>query len=276
MRQLSSAVGIGFRKEIAEETLALAKSQIGFLEVAPENWMGLGGRSRQLLERAIEKFPLTCHGLSLSLGSPEPLDECFLRELKQFFAQLPVCLYSEHLSYCKCGNAHLYDLLPMPFNEEAVAHVAKRIRKVQDFLERPIAIENISYYYSCEPQISEAEFLTRVVEESDCGLLLDVNNVYVNAFNHGYDPYQFLENIPLEKVVHIHIAGHEKVAPDLIIDTHAEPIIDPVYQLLEWTLNHIDPVPILLERDSKFDDFAALIEEVEALKGIVERVYALK
>ncbi len=274
--QLNSTIGIGFRKEIAEETLALGKNQIGFLELAPENWMGLGGRPRQLLLQAIEKYPLTCHGLSLSLGSPEPLDQCFLQELKQFFAEVPVQLYSEHLSYCKCGNAHLYDLLPMPFTEEAITHVCGRIRQAQDFLERPIAIENISYYTSTAPQMSEAEFLTRVVEESGCLLLLDVNNVYVNSFNHAYDPYEFLRNIPLEKVAHIHIAGHEKVAPDLIIDTHAEAINDPVYQLLEWTLNRIDPVPILLERDAKFDDFAGLIGEVDALKAIVERVYALR
>ncbi len=274
--QLTPSIGIGFRKEIAEETLSLEGDKVSFLELAPENWMGLGGRFRELLLQAIEKFPLTSHGLSLSLGSPEPLDWEFLKQLKQFFREVPIQLYSEHLSYCKCGNAHLYDLLPMPFTEEAITHVAARIRQVQDYLERQIAIENVSYYCAIAPQMSEAEFLSRVVEESNCALLLDVNNVYVNAFNHKYDPYEFLQSIPLEKVAYIHMAGHEQVSEDLIIDTHAEAIIDPVFRLFEWTLNQIQPVPVLLERDSKFDDFAGLMSEVEALQQILDKCYSLK
>lgn len=274
--QLKAAVGIGFRSEIAEETLCLEGDRVAFLELAPENWMGLGGRFRELLLQAIEKFPLTSHGLSLSLGSPEPLDWEFLKRVKQFFAEVPIQLYSEHLSYCKCGNAHLYDLLPMPFTEEAITHVAERIRQVQDFLERQIAIENVSYYCPIAPEMSEAEFLSRVVEESNCSLLLDVNNVYVNAFNHKYDPYEFLRSIPLEKVVYIHMAGHEQVSEDLIIDTHAHSIVDPVYQLFEWTLNHVAPVPILLERDGKFDDFEGLMSEVETLQKIVDHIHVAK
>lgn len=250
--QLKPAVGIGFRCEIAEETLSLKGDEVSFLELAPENWIGIGGRFRQLLEQAIEKFPLTSHGLSLSLGSPEPLDWEFLKKVKAFFAEVPIQLYSEHLSYCKCGNAHLYDLLPIPFTEEAIAHVVSRIGQVQDFLGRQLAIENVSYYCPIAPEMSEAEFITRIVEESGCHLLLDVNNVYVNAFNHRYDPYQFLESIPLSKVSYIHMAGHEKVAEDLIIDTHADAIIGPVFELFEWTLQRIEPVPVLLERDGKF------------------------
>lgn len=270
-----NGVGIGFRHEIAEDILTLNPTQIAFLEFAPENWMGLGGRLHQLLLQAVQKYPITCHGLSLSLGSPEPLDWEFIKKLKSFFAAFPIKLYSEHLSYCKCGNAHLYDLLPLPFTEEAISHVVSRIKQVQDFLERPIAIENVSYYCPVDPQIEEAEFLSRIVEESDCLLLLDINNVYVNAFNHKYDPYVFLKKLPLEKVACIHMAGHEKVAADLIIDTHAHPIIDPVYQLFEWTIKQIKPVPVLLERDFHFDDFKGLLTEIETLQKSVNTIWAL-
>jgi len=267
-QQLTASVGIGLRREIAEETLGLAKDRLGFLELAPENWLGLGGRFYDLLLQAIEKYPLTCHGLSLSLGSPEPLDLGFLKQLKAFFSEVPIQLYSEHLSFCKCGNAHLYDLLPLPFTEEAVGHVSERIKYVQDYLGMQIAIENISYYCPLAPEMGEAEFLSRVALESGCSLLLDVNNVYVNAFNHKYDPYAFLQSIPLDKVSYIHIAGHEKVADDLIIDTHAQAIIPPVYQLLEWVVERIKPVPILLERDDNINLDEAM-KEVEQLQRMV-------
>jgi uncharacterized protein (UPF0276 family) len=266
-------VGLGFRMEIIRETLALDNSPVAFLELAPENWMELGGRHRQLLQQAMEKFPITCHGLSLSLGSPEPLDWEFIKKLKTFFQKFPIQLYSEHLSYCKCGNAHMYDLLPIPFTEEAVSHVVSRIKQVQDFLERKIAIENVSYYCPVHPEMKEAEFLSRVVKESDCNLLLDVNNVYVNSFNHHYDPYEFLKQIPLDKVTYIHMAGHKKVSPDLIIDTHGHSIIDPVFQLFEWVVQRIAPVPVLLERDFNFDDFEGLIAEVDQLDQILNKYW---
>ncbi len=264
-------VGLGFRTEIAEETLALDNKDLAFLELAPENWINLGGRNRKLLLRAIEKFPITSHGLSLSLGSPEPLDWGFIKQVKEFFSEFPIQLYSEHLSYCKCGNAHLYDLLPIPFTDEAISHVASRIRQVQDYLGRKIAIENVSYYCMVDPQMKESEFLSRVVEESDCLLLLDVNNIYVNAFNHKYDAYEFLRNIPLEKVAYIHMAGHNKVAEDLIIDTHGHPVIDPVFELFDHTVSLIDPVPVLLERDYNFNDFASLQSEIQTLTKIVNK-----
>lgn len=267
------SVGIGFRWEIAEKILDLEENQIQFLEFAPENWMGIGGKYRQLLLRAIEKYPIMCHGLSLSMGSPEPMDWEFVEQLKEFFSQIPLHLYSEHLSYCKCQNAHLYDLLPLPFTEEAIFHVASRIREVQDFLERPIAIENVSYYCAIEPQMEEAEFLSRVIEESGCLLLLDVNNVFVNASNHGYDPYDFLRRIPLEKVAYIHMAGHEQISPEFILDSHAHSIVQPVYQLFDWVVQQIQPVPVLLERDSNFADFEGLIAETERLKAIMSQYW---
>ena len=267
-------IGLGFRREIATEILTLEGNELAFVEVSPENWMNIGGRFRRQLFEVVEKFPLTCHGLSLSLGSPEPLDWEFLKGLKSFFTEFPVRLYSEHLSYSKCGNAHSYDLLPIPFTEEAVRHVVCRIKEVQDFLERRIAIENISYYCPVAPEMEEAEFLTRVAEESDCDLLLDVNNVYVNAFNHQYDPYEFLKKIPLERVASMHMAGHNKVSEDLIIDSHGHSIIDPVYHLFEWVIQRLKPVPVLLERDSNFENFKELIAEVETLQAIANKHWA--
>lgn len=269
-----SGVGIGFRRDIAGVLLESEKdSGPRFLEVAPENWMGIGGHWGKLFRQATEKFPLTCHGLSLSLGSPEELDWEFLKDLKKFLRDYPVQIYSEHLSYAKCDNAHLYDLLPIPFRWDAVRHVANRIRQVQDFLERPILVENVSYYTPVAPEMDEATFISAVVEESGCFLLLDVNNVYVNAFNHRYDAKNFLLQLPLDRVRAIHMAGHEKRGEDLIIDTHGAPIIDPVYELFQWSIQHFAPVPVLLERDFNFSDVDSLFAEVATLQGIVDSVW---
>jgi len=185
-------------------------------------------------------------------------------------------IYSEHLSYTKCSNAHMYDLLPIPFREDAVYHVAERIRQVQDFLERKMAIENVSYYTPVAPEMTEQEFVNKIVDEAGCNLLLDVNNVYVNAFNHHYDAKEFITGLPLDKVAYIHMAGHEQVEEDLIIDTHGEPIIDPVYELFEWTIERMDPVPVLLERDYNFSELRALQAELAKLKNITTKAWGIK
>ena len=174
------------------------------------------------------------------------------------------------MSYSKCDNAHLYDLLPIPFREDAVKHVAARIRQVQDFLERKIAIENVSYYTPVAPELDEATFIRAIVQESDCNLLLDVNNVFVNAFNHGYNAKEFIQKLPLDRVAYIHMAGHEQKSPTLIIDTHGQAVIDPVFDLFEWTLDSIKPVPVLLERDFNFPQFAELEGELSRLQTIVD------
>ncbi|MGD9900598.1 MAG: DUF692 domain-containing protein [Calditrichaceae bacterium] len=263
--------GLGFRRDLADDLINAETDKPNFVEFAPENWMGMGGFWKKKLENVVEKYPLLCHGLSLSIGSPEPLDWSFLKELKAFLDAFPVQIYSEHLSYSKCDNAHLYDLLPIPFREDAVSHVVERIRQVQDFLERPIAIENVSYYTPVAAEMTEAAFIRAIVEESGCNLLLDVNNIYVNAFNHQYDAKKFLSRLPLEKVVYIHMAGHEQVSPDLIIDTHGQPIIDPVYDLFEWTIDHVKPVPVLLERDYNIPEFEELQNELGRLQSIMDK-----
>jgi len=271
MEGKAGMVGLGLRRDIAEEILDNRILTPDFLEFAPENWMGMGGAWLKVMERAVEAYPITCHGLSLSLGSPEELDWEFIGELKEFLDTYQVAIYSEHLSYTKSKNAHLYDLLPIPFRQDAIDHVVDRIRRVQDKLERPLAIENVSYYTPVAAEMTEVEFVSEIVERAGCNMLLDVNNVYVNAFNHNYDAKDFIGKLPLDKVAYIHMAGHEQVEPDLIIDTHGQPIIDPVYELFEWTIQKMDPVPVLLERDYNFEDLEQIQGELTQIKGILKR-----
>ena len=266
-----SGVGLGLRRDIAQDLIELESNKPDFLEFAPENWMNFGGKWKKTLDKIVEIYPIVNHGLSLSIGSPDDLQWDFLKDLKAFFNEYPVQIYSEHLSYSKSNNAHLYDLLPIPFRQDAVDHIVKRIKTVQDFLEMPIALENVSYYTPIGAEMSESEFISTIVNESACNLLLDVNNVYVNAFNHSYDPKEFLNSIPLEKVVYIHMAGHTKINDDVIIDTHGEDIIDPVYELLSWTLPKLKPVPILLERDFNIPEMESLQKELNNLKSISEK-----
>lgn len=273
---MNGKVGIGLRRDIADEIISSAPIKPDFIEFAPENWMGIGGYWNKIREKAMAKYPVTCHGLSLSLGSPEELDWDFIKDLKVFLDEMEVKIYSEHLSYTKSNNAHLYDLLPIPFRQDAVDHVADRISRVQDFLGRQIAIENVSYYTPVAAEMTENEFVSQIVEKAGCQLLLDVNNVYVNAFNHNYNAKEFIDNMPLDKVAYIHMAGHEKIEEDLIIDTHGKPIIDPVYDLFEYTIAKMEPVPVLLERDYNFEDLDSISGELDHLRGIIKKIWELK
>lgn len=269
---LEGQVGIGFRRDFGDSFLEQKDLKPAFIEVAPENWINLGGYWKKVFDRVTEEYPLVCHGLSLSIGSPDPLDYDFLKELKVFLDQYNVSIYSEHLSYSKSQNAHLYDLLPIPFREDAVKHIVARIIEVQDFLERPLVIENVSYYTPVAAEMKEEEFISAIVQESGCKLLLDVNNVYVNAFNHNYDEKDFISALPLESVAYMHMAGHTQFSDDCIIDTHGEDIIDPVFDLFEWTLKDLKPVPVLLERDFNIPELDKLNLEVEQLRGIIQKV----
>ncbi|MGZ3905010.1 MAG: HvfB family MNIO-type RiPP peptide maturase [Bacteroidia bacterium] len=271
---ISGKTGIGFRKDFADEFLNEGVLKPNFIEVAPENWIDMGGYWKKIFDKVTAKYPLTCHGLSLSIGSPDELDWDFLKKLKVFMKQYNVQIYSEHLSYAKCDNAHLYDLLPIPFREDAVKHIVQRIKTVQDFLEQKIAIENVSYYTAVAAEMDEATFISNIVNESDCKLLLDVNNVYVNSFNHKYNAKEFIKKLPLDKVAYIHMAGHLQVADDLIIDTHGENIIDPVFDLFDYTIQNIKPVPVLLERDFNFPELPELQVELNRLQKICDKTWA--
>jgi uncharacterized protein (UPF0276 family) len=259
----SRSAGIGLRRSLLTELDAagdLSRS-IDFFEVAPENWLGVGGRLGKAFRRYTERFPFIVHGLSLSLGGPDPLDEIFLQRLKGFLDEHGVVLYSEHLSWCSDG-AHLYDLLPIPFTFDAVKHVAARIRRTQDILGRRMAVENASFYTPLASELSEPEFLLAVVAEADCDLLLDVNNVYVNSVNHRYDPRAFIDRMPAQRVAYLHVAGHYNEAPDLIVDTHGADIVDPVWELLAYTYERIGVRPTLLERDFNIPPLPQLLEEL--------------
>ena len=234
------------------------------MEVAPENWIGVGGRIGRQFRYFTERYPFLCHGLSLNLGGPAPLDEAFLHRLKQFLDVHGIRFYSEHLSYC-ADDGHLYDLLPIPFTEEAVRHVASRIRRTQDILERRIAIENVSFYAAPGQEMSEIAFINAVLEEADCDLLLDVNNIYVNSINHRYDAEGFLKALPGERIAYGHVAGHYEEAEDLRVDTHGSEVIDPVWDLLRKAYDQFGVFPTLLERDFNIPPLPDLVAEVDTI-----------
>lgn len=262
--------GLGLRRGLFDTLRDIDLDDVDFLEVAPENWMRVGGRLARDLRSFTERFPLICHGLSLSLGSPAPLDVEFLRELKKFLDANDVCCFTEHLSYCS-DHGHLYDLMPIPFTDEAADYVAGRIRQVQDILERRIGVENVSYYAAPGQEMSELEFIRSVVERADCGLLLDVNNIYVNSINFGYDADAFLAGLPTERTLYVHIAGHYVEAEDLRIDTHSAAVIDPVWALLDDAYERCGVMPTLLERDFNFPSRNVLLGEVNRIRDAQRR-----
>ncbi|WMJ71497.1 DUF692 domain-containing protein [Stenotrophomonas sp. 24(2023)] len=259
---------MGLRRGLLQDLRDAPAGDFDFLECAPENWIGIGGPAGDALAALSERHPLTCHGLSLSLGGSAPLDTQLLAQVGQFLQRHHVPLYSEHLSYCSDAG-HLYDLLPIPFTEEAVRHTAARIACVQDVLGRRIAVENVSYYLAPEPHMDELAFTTAVLAEADCDLLLDVNNVYVNACNHGYDADTFIAGLPAQRIVCLHVAGHLDEAPDLKIDTHGGPVIDPVWSLLQRTYARIGARPTLLERDFNFPPYAELQGELRTIRRLM-------
>lgn len=262
-----AGAGLGLRRALLAELESAGAAGIDFFELAPENWIGVGGSLGRRLRRFTERHPFVAHGLSLSLGGPGPLDEQLLRDIRQFLDEHGIRAYTEHLSYCT-DEGHLYDLMPIPFTGEAVRHVAARIRHVQEVLERPIAIENVSYYAAPGAEMSEIEFITAVLDEADCGLLLDVNNIFVNAVNHRYDPVQFLRALPAGRVWYFHTAGHYVEAPDLRVDTHGAAVCDDVWALLQLAYDHCGPVPTLLERDFNFPPLGELVAEVARVRQL--------
>jgi uncharacterized protein len=270
-----TGAGLGLRRPLIAALQDAPDAAIDFMEVAPENWIGVGGSPGKRLRYFTERYPFVCHGLSLSLGGPAPLDETFLQRLKRFLDDHQVRLYSEHLSYCT-DNAHLYDLMPIPFTEEAAAHVAARVRRTQDILGRRIAIENVSYYTPVGARMSEIDFINTVLQQADCQLLLDVNNIYVNSINHRYDAEAFLRALPRERVAYFHVAGHYDEADDLKVDTHGAPLIEPVWTLLERAYAHVGAVPTLLERDFNFPPLSELLAEMARIRRLQDAAGATR
>ena len=240
------------------------------MEVAPENWIGVGGRFGRQFRQLAERYPIVLHGLSLDIGGPDPVDLNLVRAVRELMDEFEVPLYSEHLTYC-AAEGHLYDLLPIPFTEEAVHYVSERVKQVQDIIGAPIALENASYYAQPHAEMSESEFIAAVLQESGCDLLLDVNNIYVNSINHRYDPHAFLASLPLERARYIHVAGHFDEAEDLKVDTHGADVIDPVWELLAEAYRLLGPLPTLLERDFNLPPLAELLREVEQVRALQAR-----
>lgn len=269
----AASAGLGLRRSLAPALLDASSGVVDFLEVAPENWIGVGGKHGKSFAALAERHPILCHGLSLSLGGPAPLDMDFVAKVRAFLDRWQVPLYSEHLSWC-ADEGHLYDLIPIPFTDEAVRHVSVRIARVQDALGRRIAVENVSYYTAPWQEMPEIDFINAVLAEADCDLLLDVNNIHVNAINHGYDALAFLRALPAHRVRCIHVAGHYVQAPDLLVDTHGAKVIDPVWHLLAAAYRHAGVVPTLLERDFNFPPLADLLAEVGTIRTLQHEALA--
>ena len=285
-------VGLGLKRELIPQIQSLFKnpsiSNINFVEIAPENWIGAGGKYAQDLAWFVERYPIACHGLCLSLGGLDPLNVSFLKQVKSFLSANKIALYTEHLSYCSDNyhgkTGYLYDLLPIPFTEEAVKYVAARIRQTQDILGQKIAVENASFYAAAPiSSMSEIDFLNAVLAEADCWLHLDINNIYVNSVNFGTGNQQdamdaasvFLRKIPKEKIVYSHVAGHYQQTPNLLIDTHGMDVIDPVWRLLDEAYALFGTFPTLLERDSNIPPLPKLMREVNKI-ATIQSNYSLK
>lgn len=287
-REDLTGVGLGLRWSFLDDVMAAldahdtrgaeALAPARFFEVSPENYMRRGGYIPAALERVRADVPILTHGLTLSIGGDDPFDAAYLRELRAFIGRLDVPFHSDHLCASTSGGRVFHDLLPVPFSSASAKHAALRIAEARDALALPLAVENITYYLapSIEPRFgadlveAEASFLAEVLDRSGAGLLLDVNNVVVNAKNHGLDPLAFLGKIPLDRVVQIHVAGHTSSADDgLFIDTHGAPVEEPVHELLAWVIERTGPLPVILERDHAIPTLPALLAEL----GHVARAY---
>ena len=262
-----TGAGLGLRRPIADQLMQVPEGEIDFMEVAPENWIHVGGKLGKKLRWFTERYPFLIHGLSLSIGSPAPLNEQLVNDIKDFMAEHGVRMYSEHLSACS-DDGQLYDLMPIPFTEEAVKYVAGRVRRVQDILEQRIALENVSYYAPTDTAMTEQEFTLAVLEEADCDLMLDINNIVVNSINHRYDANEFLASMPAARIRYFHLAGHYVEAEDLRIDTHGTPVDEQAWQLLADAYAHFGVVPTLLERDFNFPPIEELLDEVKRIRAL--------
>ncbi|MFO0750394.1 MAG: DUF692 domain-containing protein [Myxococcota bacterium] len=267
-------VGIGLRRDHFATLFDQPPGSFDFLEVLTENFAGFGGRAREVLARCAERFPIVLHGVALSIGSLDPLDPAYLDGVAELVARTGARWWSDHLCFASAHGVEYHDLVPLPFTREAVDHVAARIHAVRKRVDAPFLLENPSTYlrWPTAPDgdgaeaMDEAAFFRAVVEAGDCGILLDVNNVFVNATNHGYDARAFIDALPLERVAQIHLAGHT-VRPDIVIDSHAEPVRDEVLDLYAYTIARTGPVATLLEWDHRIPPIATMLGEVARIRA---------
>ncbi len=272
-KQSAEGIGLGLRHALAKELFEQSELPVRWLEIHPENYLHRGGRYQSMLNEARARFPLLTHGLTMAFGSLAPFDRAYLCDLRGLLEELQVPWHSDHLCFAGVDGVFAHDLLPLPFSAESVDVVVDRVREAQDALQVPIALEHISYYaHAPSSQMSELEHLCEVLERADAKLLLDVNNVYVNSQNHGFDARAFIDGLPLERVVQLHVAGHY-VRPDGVrIDTHAEPVCEEVFSLFDYTMRKLArPLPVLLERDDNFPALSELLAEVTRLDAIYRK-----
>jgi len=272
MNREVTGIGIGLRYDLAVELLERRPRTVSWVEIHPENYVDRGGRYQEMLELARRDWPVITHGLSTCLGAVEPFDAGYLAQLGAFLRELEIPWHSEHLCLGEAGDRFFHDLLPLPFTEEAAALASQRLIEVRDAIRAPLALENVSYY---APQgtngLAEVDFVVEVLERADAKLLLDVNNIYVNSRNFGFDPKAYIDKIPRARVVQIHVAGHHVRDDGLRIDTHGEPIPDDVYDLLGYALQRVGAVPVLLERDNNIPPLDELLSEVDTLWSIYRK-----
>ena len=266
--------GLGLRPEHYQAIVDNPPERVDWFEIISENFMVEGGKPLYYLDRIRADFPMVMHGVSMSLGSTDPLDLDYLDRLKALADRIEPAWFSDHLCWTGVDHQNLHDLLPLPYTEDTVRHVAARIRQAQDHIGRPMLIENLSSYITYRhDEMTEWEFLSAVVEEADCGILLDVNNIYVSSFNHGFDPMDYLRGVPADRVWQHHLAGHQNQG-NLIIDTHDEPIIDPVWSLYEATAELLGPVSTMIERDANIPPLPELLDELDQARAIAEPHYS--
>ncbi|OXX38854.1 hypothetical protein B9J90_02725 [Vibrio sp. V09_P4A23P171] len=258
--------GIGLRSEHVDLLYQLPDHpDIDFLELAPENWMNMGGLKREQLQQIAKHYPLIAHGLSLSIGDCQPLNKTFVKKVAAFLDEFNIDIYSEHLSFSRDAQGYLYELLPIPRYKESIAYLVDRIRCVQDIVQRPLVLENISYYHSYGKEIPEGQFIAEIVERSGCQLLIDINNVYVNSRNHNYCPFDMLATLPSEAICYYHIAGHLKEREDFLLDTHGKPVQQEVIDLARYAYAQQGSRPLLLERDHHVPPLVVLTEELRTI-----------
>jgi hypothetical protein len=265
---IDSRAGIGLRPRHYREIVA-TRPDVAFLEIHAENYFAAGGQPLAFLEKLRASCPLSVHGVGLSLGSTDPLDVAHLDKLARLVDRFQPSLISEHLCWCSVGGRHFNDLLPLPFTDEAAAHVSRRISQAQDYLGRQILIENLSSYLEfADAEMPEWEFLSEVSRRSGCGILLDVNNIYVSSRNHGFDPHRYLRCVPLAPVKEIHLAGFESNG-QCLIDTHSKPVADAVWGLYREAIARFGPTPTLIEWDTDVPELAVLVEEARRADAIL-------
>ena len=263
--------GLGLRKQHYETVLA-ERPGIDWFEIISENYMVEGGKPLHYLSRIREHYPMVMHGVSLSIGSTTALNPDYLKQLKTLIDRVQPAWFSDHLCWTGVDKVNLHDLMPLPYTEEALQHVADRVSQVQDYMGRRMLLENVSSYISySDSQMSEWEFLREVAERADCLILLDINNIYVSAFNHNFDPLTYLQAIPGERVYQFHLAGHTHEG-NLIIDTHDHPVADPVFELYTAALQRFGQVSTMIERDDNIPPLPVLLDELEQVRGIAATV----